>query len=890
MLSTSLAESANGNGDDISIPDDSNTKKVRFKDSDMSPDDVMVVDPLPEPSLSWKDMLVGKETLDLNNTHEGQYSVDSFALTKQDVKKYCIDGVPSIDFSKRVYQLLEKEMSTSVVLRMLGRNLGIMTLQNRLYGIWKPSQPFQLMDIENGYYLAKFQNIVDYDKILSQGPWPLMSKIFINANPQRIEYENLPVVCFNCGCYGHTKESCSVVTQNSSVNEKGESSGHDSGPTVAVEKEAFGPWMLVERKSRRDNLEGSKKVEIIKEPQFDLKNKGKAPLIVSQFKTLTTRKFFLNGLKKDLSGMSVESSFKGQARVHQSTISLAHQATSQPSMGSDQQVSKVVVNLSPSTNKDQAASNICGGLQQEAQNLNIVAAGSSKATSSSRVSKGQNSKGSGSKGCASNKFLRAFREYDNQYKPDIVSLLEPRISGNKADKIIAKLGWDKSHRVESVGFSGGIWIGWKDSIDLKVVGNHPQFILTRICSISISKSIYVAFVYESLDKMKRKVLWNDLSRSIPIGDDPWMAIGDFNAILFSDNKKCGHIKGCRCHFFGDFMDKAQLHDLGFQSPFLTWHHGNLSERLGRAVGNDLWMELFPNCSVSHLPRIKSDRRPLLFNLFHEDRLVSNRPFRFLAGWLHHQNFFNFVKENWSFDGNMTSAITGFTDKLKNWNKCVYGHIFQRKRRTVQRKNLNKITALRDNDGDWIFYPEALKTEAVRFFQKLYGENSGSLGTLPPSAFASLNTEDADFLGGNAVFFQNQWDNIGDAICEWVKKIFEGGIIDLEFNNTLIVLIPKAQNLENFSQFQPISLCSALYKLVMKVIANRFKSIFPKIIGQEQAGFIAGRSIIDNIIIAQEVLHSMRSKKRLQWMAVKIDLEKAYDRVRWDFVEASLNAA
>ncbi|KAK5811200.1 hypothetical protein PVK06_026524 [Gossypium arboreum] len=41
---------------------------------------------------------------------------------------------------------------------------------------------------------------------------------------------------------------------------------------------------------------------------------------------------------------------------------------------------------------------------------------------------------------------------------------------------------------------------------------------------------------------------------------------------------------------------------------------------------------------------------------------------------------------------------------------------------------------------------------------------------------------------------------------------------------------------------------------------------------------------------QEVLHSMRSKKKLQWMAIKINLEKAYDKVRWDFVEASLNAA
>lgn len=91
--------------------------------------------------------------------------------------------------------------------------------------------------------------------------------------------------------------------------------------------------------------------------------------------------------------------------------------------------------------------------------------------------------------------------------------------------------------MEAVSFSGGIWIGWKDSIDLKVVGNHTQFILARIYSILIPKPILVAFVYGSPDKMRRKVLWNDLSCSIPIGKDHWMAIGDFNAILSSDDKK-----------------------------------------------------------------------------------------------------------------------------------------------------------------------------------------------------------------------------------------------------------------------------------------------------------------------------------------------------------------
>ncbi|KAA3485397.1 Retrovirus-related Pol polyprotein LINE-1 [Gossypium australe] len=66
---------------------------------------------------------------------------------------------------------------------------------------------------------------------------------------------------------------------------------------------------------------------------------------------------------------------------------------------------------------------------------------------------------------------------------------------------------------------------------------------------------------------------------------------------------------------------------------------------------------------------------------------------------------------------------------------------------------------------------------------------------------------------------------------------------------------------------------------MKVITNRFKTIFPKIIGPEQAGFIAMRNIIDNVIIAQEVIHSMKSSLKRKWMTIKIDLEKAYDRFK-----------
>ncbi|MBA0592033.1 hypothetical protein Gorai_009020, partial [Gossypium raimondii] len=93
-----------------------------------------------------------------------------FSLLEGDVKKSVVNGIPLIEFSKRIHQLLVNEMSISVVFKLLGRNIGFVALQNKLYGIGRPSKPFQLMDIENGYFLAKFQSLDDYEKILTQGP------------------------------------------------------------------------------------------------------------------------------------------------------------------------------------------------------------------------------------------------------------------------------------------------------------------------------------------------------------------------------------------------------------------------------------------------------------------------------------------------------------------------------------------------------------------------------------------------------------------------------------------------------------------------------------------------------------------------------------------------
>ncbi|KAH1097489.1 hypothetical protein J1N35_014410 [Gossypium stocksii] len=157
--------------------------------------------------------------------------------------------------------------------------------------------------------------------------------------------------------------------------------------------------------------------------------------------------------------------------------------------------------------------------------------------------------------------------------------------------------------------------------------------------------------------------------------------------------------------------------------------------------------------------------------------------------------------------------------------------------------------------------EQLKLEEVNFFTSLYGELPDSMSDLPIGIFPHISDKDFNFLNTpisneeikstlfdivplkapgsdryHALFYQSQWDHVGTSVCRWVKGIFDDESIDPDLNNSLLFLIPKIQNLKGFAHFWPISLCYVLYKLVMKVIANRFKKVFCNLIAPEQTSF------------------------------------------------------
>jgi hypothetical protein len=138
----------------------------------------------------------------------------------------------------------------------------------------------------------------------------------------------------------------------------------------------------------------------------------------------------------------------------------------------------------------------------------------------------------------------------------------------------------------------------------------------------------------------------------------------------------------------------------------------------------------------------------------------------------------------------------------------------------------------------------------------------------------------------ADFFLDNWDTVGEEVSQIVLYALNFGVMNKGMNFTYIALIPKIKSPEKVSDFRPISLCNVIYKLVSKVLANRLKVWLPKIISPYQSAFIQGRLITDNIIAAYETLHTMHSKMygKKGYMAIKLDMSKAYDRVEWRFLE------
>ncbi|WCJ44200.1 RNA-directed DNA polymerase (reverse transcriptase)-related family protein [Euphorbia peplus] len=503
--------------------------------------------------------------------------------------------------------------------------------------------------------------------------------------------------------------------------------------------------------------------------------------------------------------------------------------------------------------------------------------------------------------------------------------------------------------------------------------------------VSFPGSDYFLFtaVYGSPSPVRRQTLWDGLTDISSQAKGPWVLAGDFNAILSTEDRRGGSDRRSGgCPHFQNFMNATSLIDLGFSGPHFTWKRGLLLQRLDRAIGNCAWLQKFPNTVISHLQRIKSDHRPILFSVTSSIPKPRNgNMFRFVRAWMLHPEYIDFVNNSWDPAISLEANIRVVADQLQTWNKNIFGNIITRKKKllnrlsgiqhalelhstpstlkieqsilnelestlkqeedlwhqksrkkwvqegdrntayfhqsTIVRRRRNLISGVRIDGLGWCTEEATIRTAARDFYKGLFADDrpfvprftcrgafpgfsnveSVSLDGIPDDdeikkALFDMQPWKAPGMDGfQAGFFQKHWDKMSTSICHFVKAAFQTGSFDPDINKTTIVLIPKVTRPEDFSELRPISLCNVSYKIITKIIANRLKPLMPSMVLPHQTSFVVGRNITDNIIIAQEAIHSMRNKTgRNGWMALKVDLEKAYDRLNWDFLDDTLQEA
>ncbi|XP_039059083.1 uncharacterized protein LOC120202779 [Hibiscus syriacus] len=130
---------------------------------------------------------------------------------------------------------------------------------------------------------------------------------------------------------------------------------------------------------------------------------------------------------------------------------------------------------------------------------------------------------------------------------------------------------------------------------------------------------------------------------------------------------------------------------------------------------------------------------------------------------------------------------------------------------------------------------------------------------------------------------------GEDFTAAVKYFYSTSVMHPAFNSTTIVLVPKSLNPSSTKDFRPVSYCSMVYKTVTRILVDRLDPFFPSMVSLNQTAFVKGRCIVDNTLLAQEIVKGYARKTLSPMIALKIDLQKAFDSLNWEFLSAILEA-
>ncbi|KAL0864587.1 hypothetical protein Bca101_043705 [Brassica carinata] len=586
-------------------------------------------------------------------------------------------------------------------------------------------------------------------------------------------------------------------------------------------------------------------------------------------------------------------------------------------------------------------------------------------------------------GLGSSLTIPHLKDIKRSFNPEIMLLVETKNVDSVVNSLAKDLGYKNSFVVSACGSSGGAAFFWDDRVKIKFL-EDPMLYKTHMSVEGDDNIFWLSYIYGNPEGKIRKNQWQDMINSENAGflhNKPRVLVGDFNDIKARKEKKGGVYRSVASFsLFNQMLSILGVHDIKTIGGKFTWvgkrSKYSIMTRIDRVFANCDWLDMFPSATVTLLPWIGSDHRPLLLDTTNA-KWKKPRIFRYETRWRLFPEVKQVIEQTWNQDcanlneGDICSIIKKCRNALSHWRskqnmnsgKIIsqlkteiqkvyespsidYAYLGSLKAqlqlqyrleeeywrtksrvlwlqagdkntkffhaKTKQRRSYNRISYIQDGDGRIITKAKDIFRHIERYFKDLYTSSKGILSPrlmegIPSSVTDEMNAEltkpitekeikNAVFAmnpdkspgpdGMTAAFYRQHWETIKPGVFSFVNQFFEQNYLDPKVNQTHICLIPKIENPSTIKDYRPISLANVAYKIISKILAERMKPWLNEIITENQSAFIPGRLITDNVLIAHELMHSLNTKNlKHKFMALKLDIAKAFDKVEWSFVNA-----
>ncbi|XP_074315209.1 uncharacterized protein LOC141651393 [Silene latifolia] len=444
-----------------------------------------------------------------------------------------------------------------------------------------------------------------------------------------------------------------------------------------------------------------------------------------------------------------------------------------------------------------------------------------------------------------------------------LAILETRVKVVNASKIAKKLSnWKLICNYEKH-YNGRIWLFYNPStisiFDLRV---EAQMISCVAHHHASNQDLQVSLVYGFNAARDRDHLWSALRATRTTL--PWIVLGDFNIVRSPEEKLSPNPPVLQDMLdFDSCLSSCCLDDLNSTGIHLTWTNKQdpqfrVWSKLDRALVNPAWLSHFPSSHAVFKEAGLSDHSPVI--IYVSDYTRIHKRFSFLNSWISHPAYEETVKNNW------------------------YTH------KQAERKHQQIIGAIKDSQGLIQQGLDKVETAFQDYYQSLLGTKILvsplcaallSSDVMPPADKALLIKDITDqeikeavfgidsnsspgIDGFSSGFFKSYWHIIGKEYCRVVHSFFKSGKMANQDNSTLITLIPK--------KHAPSSV---------------LQSVLPTLVGEEQAAFIRGRNIFENIMLSQSLVKGYNRKNISPRCLIKVDIKKAFDSLQWDFIDDML---